>query len=211
LTIERHPSVQLLTSYAVGDLALAAGLSVAAHLGVCRDCRIKVSEVEEAEGAAIAGAAGAPMADGALAQALRNLETPPQSARNRAPRSVGGVELPAAISELGLARRRWVAPGFWAARAKAPATDGWRTFLLRAPALAHIPHHDHVGRELICVLSGAFRDGVTYAAGDFAEHPPGSGHDLTVSSDAPCACLISLQGATRWRGWSKVIPPVLGL
>jgi putative transcriptional regulator len=211
LSVRRHPSATLLADYAAGRLALAAGLSLAAHMDGCRHCRARVVALEAQEGEVLADGPDATLAPDALGRALARLDDPAPPSPTRKLDRLGDVVLPSVVAHLGLKSRRWVAPGFWAARVNAPSTDGWRTFLLRAPAGARIPHHEHGGVELIYVISGAFRDGVDYEAGDFAEHSAESEHDLTVFPDGPCACLISLQGTTRWKGWSRVIVPILGV
>ncbi|WP_366928782.1 cupin domain-containing protein [Phenylobacterium sp.] len=126
-------------------------------------------------------------------------------------KSLGDVRLPAAVASAGLERRKWLAPGLWTAAVRAPRTEGWRTLLLRAPARMRIPKHEHGGRELIAVLQGAFRDGHIYAAGDFEEHESGSGHSLAITSDGPCACLISVQGQAHWHGWARIVAPLVGM
>jgi predicted ChrR family anti-sigma factor len=127
------------------------------------------------------------------------------------PETVGDVPLPLATGRAGLGPRRWAAPGLWAAPIKTLPTDGWRGFLLRAPANTAIPHHGHVGAELIAVLMGAFEDDRRVVAGDFVETCAGVRHSLRVTKDGPCACLIAWRGPVLWRGWSRLLTPLLGI
>lgn len=32
-----------------------------------------------------------------------------------------------------------------------------------------------------------------------------------VTGDGPCVCLVAIQGRVEWRGWARLITPVLGI
>lgn len=169
--------------------------------------------MEEAGGRLIDGLAPASLAPDALHRVFERLDAPGLTGLEppRSDRRLGDVTLPHALDHVALASRRFLTPGLWAARIQLDQADGWRTFLLRASAGTTIPMHKHEGRELITVLTGAFHDGRSFRAGDFGENVAGSGHRLKVSADGPCACLFTVQGRINWRGWAKVITPVLGI
>jgi putative transcriptional regulator len=209
-----HPSSQLIAAFAARDLPVAAGVTVAAHLEACPTCRLRVRLVEEAAGEGLGEQTAAPLAAGALEDVLQRLDLaapdPPLS-RSEPATTIADVRIPSAAGRVGLGSRRWLAPGLWTARVRAPATDRWRAFLLRAPAGTRIPMHQHGGAELITVISGAFDQGRRYAAGDFAENDGQERHELTVTSDGPCACLVSTQGRLIWSGWSKMVGTVLDI
>lgn len=62
--------------------------------------------------------------------------------------------------------------------------------LLRYEPGARVPLHEHVGLEVICVLSGSQGDEAgTYRAGDVVVNPPGTQH--CVWSEEGCVVLIS--------------------
>ena len=152
------------------------------------------------------------LSEDALRQALLRIDDirqdpAPFSVRPR----LGDIALPSALAEARFRARRWMSPSLWAAHLITEREDNWRTYLLRAPAGTIIPRHEHGGDELISVLQGAFHDGQTYRTGDFAANIKDSAHDLRVESDGPCVCLITVSGALRWRGWSRVIGPILGI
>ena len=152
------------------------------------------------------------MPPGALRRALAWLNGPmldddPQSEIDR----LADVTLPRSVARAGLGRRRWLAPGLWAAPVRTPRTDDWRTFLLRVPANMTVPTHGHRGGELIAVWDGAFQNGGLHVAGDFAENIADSNHQLRVTPAGRCVCVISVQGRIQWRGWAKMITPVLGI
>lgn len=65
-----------------------------------------------------------------------------------------------------------------------------------------IPQHDHGGKELTLVLTGAFHDGhALYQAGDLCSATPGMRHRPVVQGDTPCICLTVSMGE-----WKPVNP-----
>lgn len=167
---------------------------------------------EEAEGALLHATQPLALSAGALPDLLRLIdqdELTPEPAIGSD--ELADIRLPSAIVRAGLGPRRWLAPGFWAAPVRASNTDDWRTYVLRTPPGAVIPTHGHRGGELVAVLTGAFIDGRRYEAGDFAENVAGSDHHLRIDDAGPCACVISIQGRLQWRGWSRMIRPLLGI
>lgn len=90
--------------------------------------------------------------------------------------------------------------------------DGWRTYLLRAPAGVAMPHHDHNGPEFTVLLRGAYVDDtVRYGERDFTESGPGGAHHPQAEPDGPCICLISGQGGIKASGWVRLLKPLLGV
>lgn len=211
MTPARHPSPQTLALYATGEMPTAPALVVDAHLDACLACAALVRAIEAAEGRLMASLPDAPMGSDALARTLSRLETPPGVSTASAPVRLGDVALPPALAAVGVRPRRWLRPGFWAARARLPVTDGWRLALLRAPAGARIPWHSHLGEELTVVLSGRLRDGAALGPGDFAEHRGDDGHAVAVGDEGACACLVAVRHGARWRGPSALPAAWLGL
>lgn len=167
---------------------------------------------EEAEGALLEATPPIAMSADALPNLLRLIDRAdwaPEPAIGAD--ELADIRLPSSIAQAGLGPRRWLAPGFWAAPVRAASTDDWRTYVLRTPPGVVIPTHGHRGGELVSVLTGAFIDGRRYEAGDFAENVAGSDHHLRIDGAAPCACVISIQGRLQWRGWSRMIRPLLGI
>lgn len=207
-----HPSDQLLASHASGWIAWPADLCVRVHLETCADCRRAVAAREESEAAFVESLPDAPMAPEKLAALVARLEAaavaPAAGAKRR---RLGDLALPRALTQVGIRPRRWVRPGLWIAQIAGGDPNGWRTYLLRAPAGQRLPGHSHSGPELICVLQGAFHDGRVRRAGDFVENPRHSSHRLTVTRDGPCACLIASKGPLIWRGMARLLNPLLSL
>ncbi len=142
---------------------------------------------------------------------LAALEAMPIEVEQPAPAMLGDVPLPAALRRVKFDRRRWLRPGLWVAHARSPQEEGWRTYVLHAPAGQRLPPHVHSGPELICVLAGAFEDERRYVAGDFVESAGGSDHSVTVGSEGPCVCLIAAKGRLRSSGLSKLFNAALSV
>lgn len=207
-----HPSAALLYQYATGRMPLAPAITVSAHLETCSACRGAVRGVEQTEGRRLEGSQPALMEPAAFADAMGGIDAYEASApQDTATSYVAGITLPLATGRAGLGPRRWLAPGLWAAPVIASRADGWRAFLLRAPASTCIPDHRHKGVELIAVLAGAFLDGKRLDAGDFMETSADANHGLKVTAEGQCVCLIAIQGPVQWRGWARLITPLLGI
>ncbi len=206
----KHPSAALLQRHATGDLPHPAWIAVDAHVETCGICAAVTSAAEEAEGLRLAETAPIDLAPDVLDRLLASLteQTAPKSATRK---RIGDVELPRAVAEAGVGKRRWLTPGFWAAFVDAPDADDWRAFVLRTPPGAVVPSHRHNGPELIAVLAGELTDGRRYKAGDFAEIGQDDEHALRAGRNEPCVCLIAVQGRFRWTGPARILSPILGV
>lgn len=195
-------------------MPLAPRLTVSAHLDRCPACRRDVSLFENVGGRLLETLSDAPLEPGALDRAFQAMDrlAPEVPAVAAEVKLIAGVTLPAPLAAVGLHRRRWLGPDVWTAKARAPEAEGWRTFLVSLPAGGHIPSHCHRGGELICVLKGSYSDGDIWRhAGDFAQAENDIEHEIRISPDGPCISMISTQAPIRWRGWAKLLHPILGL
>ncbi|WP_309642965.1 ChrR family anti-sigma-E factor [Phenylobacterium sp.] len=212
MTNRTHPSEVLLADYASGALPTAAGLTVSAHLSSCAACAGKVDQLVEAGGVLLSGLPDAPLARGALAATLARLDSP---AAQPAPPQKGltGVDLPAVVLAVGFGPRRWFGRGAWVAHTKASTAHGWRSFILSLPAGGRLPAHGHRGLELTAVLQGAFADDTGWhGPGDFVTADHAVEHDIVVSAQGRCVCLVSTQGPFLWRNpWLGALRPLTGL
>lgn len=209
-----HPSAAVLADYAAGALADGPGLVVSAHLEHCPRCRAEVRLYEGVGGVLIDDLPPATMDDDALALALARIERPATVRRDSVTLRQGpeALALPRAVARRGVGPRRFVAPGVWVAPIPSRQPDGWRTYLLRAPAGVAMPHHDHNGPEFTVLVRGAYIDDtIRYAEGDFAESGPGQDHNPQAERDGPCICLISGQGGIKASGWVRLLKPLLGV
>jgi putative transcriptional regulator len=208
-----HPSEAVLAEYASGALADGPSLAVSAHLERCASCRKAIRLFEAVGGDLLQASAPVEMQPDALALALARIERPaPEPEPIVARPGPEGLILPRALAARGVGRRRFVAPGVWVAHAPSRSPDGWRTYLLRAPAGAVVPHHGHNGAEYTVVLRGAFADGgERFGVGDFAEHDEGDAHHPETVGPDPCICLISGRGGIRGSGLARWLKPLLGV
>ena len=214
MSLHHHPSEAVLADYAAGALADGPSLVVSAHLERCPRCRAEVRLYEGVGGALMADLPPSQMHDDALALALARIERPAPPPRASTPVRMGpeALDLPRALARRGVGPRRFVAPGIWVAPVPSSHPDGWRTYLLRAPAGAEVPHHDHHGPEFTVLLRGAYVDDtVRYGEGDFTESGPGREHHPQAEPDGPCICLISGQGGIKASGWVRLLKPLLGV
>ena len=214
MSLTHHPSESVLADYVAGTLADGPGLVVSAHLERCPHCRAQTQLLEQVGGALISELEPALMHDDALALALARIERPAPAAQAAPAPRIGpeALKLPKALARRGVGARRFLAPGIWVAPIPSRQPDGWRTYLLRAPAGMAVFDHDHHGPEYTTLLRGAYHDDTgLYGEGDFAESGPGHNHHPTAELDGPCICLISGYGGVNLSGWTRVVKPFLGV
>lgn len=212
LTVNAHPSRQLIAGYASGTLPLGPSLAVRLHLEACSQCELAVAELEEAEAQLLLSLPGVEMQPGALQGVLDLIEAnAPAPSVPRSPAFAADIQLPAAIAEIGLSPPVHLTPDAWVAHLDAPRFGGWRTYLFCAPAETALPSHGHLGDELIVVLEGAFSDGRDFRQGDFAENRSGFVHGMQVSREGRLVALISSGGPIEWRPSDQGIGALLDI
>jgi putative transcriptional regulator len=76
-----------------------------------------------------------------------------------------------------------------------------------------VPRHSHRGRELVCVLKGAYRDGETlHRPGDFACSDEAVDHRPQITTDGECVCLVAAEGPLVPRDWvGRLFQPIVGI
>jgi putative transcriptional regulator len=214
LTPRHHPSEDLLVDFATGALAHGARMVIAAHLGACSICSVAVAEAEAIGGALLSALPPTPLKDHALALALAQIERPP--AASRPPLALtfekDWIFVPREVLEAAQQRRRWAAPGVWVAKIGA-GPDKARHYLLGVAAGMHVPRHTHRGREMVCVLQGAYRDGERlHMPGDFACNDETVDHRPQITADGDCVCLISADGRLVPRDWmGRIFQPLVSI
>ncbi|MGI8841015.1 MAG: ChrR family anti-sigma-E factor [Caulobacteraceae bacterium] len=201
MNVRHHPSQDLLIDYASGALRADRALVISTHLRACEACRGEVSLAEAVAGSLLASLPPARMEPDALERALARIETPAPEPLPPAPRPPGWIEIPHDVVEAVRKRRRWAAPGVWVAPVVG-GPRGPRSYLLRVGAGMSVPHHTHVGREMVCVLKGAFTDrGETYGPGDFVESDEDVDHRPQVTGEGECVCLVAVDASLVARDW----------
>jgi len=218
MTIDHHPSDELLLDYAAGALSGAWSLAVATHLALCPACRRKTARMESLGGAMLENLAPVPGAQDGFAAVMARIELP----------EVGEPVLPArpSASKSGLPQplRRyaenadgelaWQRLGLGASQLLIATGDPTATArLLRIPAGKPVPVHTHQGLELTLVLSGAFSDSTgRYGPGDFQEADENLEHKPHAAPGEDCICLAVTDAPLRFRSFAaRLIQPLLGI
>lgn len=200
MTILHHPSDTLLAAYANGSLWAGHALVVATHLEFCEACAVQVRGWERLGGAFLDSLPPAAMGDDALARTLAKLDVQESPAPLAPPQArFESIVLPRAVAAQGVGRKQLRTRAIWTADVVTDKT-GARAFLLGVKAGGSIPHHRHRGMEVTCVLDGSFSDAHgTYAKGDFTQIEGDSDHAPAVMGAADCICIVSADGAPRFR------------
>jgi quercetin dioxygenase-like cupin family protein len=81
--------------------------------------------------------------------------------------------------------------------------------LLKFSPRAKFPHHEHIGRERVLVLEGAYTDGrVEVHPGDEQSMDAGGEHELRIIGDEQCVTAISERGiafTSPWLSWANLL------
>ena len=218
MTIQHHPDIATLMSYAAGTLGEALGAVVASHLDLCRECRRETKRMAAIGGALIEVEAVAPLSPEAESRA--------EAARQNAAIATGspaGARVLVAGLPRPLARRLGMPLADVAWKRLAPGAkyfplplsagiEGDLRLLLIAPGVK-MPEHGHGGTELTLVLKGSYRDEFGhYRAGDVEDVDSEAEHRPVIDSEAPCICLIASESKARFKGIvSRLMQPLTGM
>jgi putative transcriptional regulator len=211
----RHPSEELILDLARGALAPGEVLVLWAHLAACAECSAALGLAEAVGGALLAELEPAAMAPDALRQALARLDLAPPPAPPTAPSPPPDwIRVPPEVLAAAGRSRRQAAPGVWVAQITGQLRRGAaRSYLLGiGPGIA-VPRHTHRGRELVCVVKGAYEDrGCVYGPGDFAENDEGVEHQPRVTRAGECVCLIAADDRLAPRSLvARLLQPLVGI
>ena len=221
MTINHHPSEELLLDYASGALSESWSLAVATHLALCPDCRRIVAGAEAVGGGFMSGLPPVACADGAFDAVMARLTD-----------DAGAADVPAAVLPQGsasaipilpeplrgyigadLAELPWQRLGRGAYQYLVRTDDGATARMLRIPSGRPVPEHTHRGQELTLVLRGAFTDATGhYAAGDFQEADEDVMHQPHAAPGEDCICLAVTDAPLRFKSLAaRVVQPFLGI
>ena len=215
MTPRHHPSHALILDHAAGTLDAGRSLIVGVHLASCAHCRVEVGLAEAVGGALMAEASPAALSPDALARALAQIERPdpdpPKPPVAAPPAPKGWIRVPAEVSAAAR-RKRWAAPGVWVAPV-AKGSGRQRSYLLGISAGMTLPLHTHRGEELICVLTGAYKDrGHVHHPGDFAENGEDVEHRSKIMGKEACVSLVCADGPLIPRDWvGRLFQPLVGI
>lgn len=215
MTTRHHPGEVWLLDFALGNLAEPFDTIVAAHAGVCAQCRETIALAEAVGGDLLAALGDAPLAQSAAAVVGRfeARDTP----------CLPGTRAPAAITEEGLElfiatclersaqALPWRRLGQGLRICRLGEQDGLSMWMLRAAPGTVLPRHRHAGSELTLVLKGAYFCGSEiYRAGDVEDADEDTLHQPVVTGDGECICLAVTEGRLRFEGWlPRLLQPFL--
>lgn len=204
MPINHHPPDDLLADYAIGVLPEAEHLVVAVHVSGCARCRRFVSTMEQLAGVALADAVPAPQLPGEFTTVMERIARSPRVAQAQPP--FGDVDpdladLPELLQSCSMGRWRWVAPGLTTRPILLTPEGRNRAFLLHGQPGTRLIQHTHTGNELTCVLKGSYTDHVDrFEPGDLDFADDDVAHELVISDDGPCLCLIAMTGDLKLLG-----------
>jgi putative transcriptional regulator len=211
MTISHHPPEDLLAHFAVGALPEAEHLVMAVHVAGCAHCQHFVRTMEELAGMALAEAT-APESPGAFAAIMAEVDRSPR-AEQPARSDPELAELPEPLQRCEIGGWRWVAPGLTTRPILLTPDGKRRAFLLHGEPGTRLIQHTHTGDELTCVLKGSYTDHTNrFETGDLDFSDEEVEHELVVTDDGPCLCLIAMSGDLKLRGMlGRLISPFIRL
>lgn len=216
MSIQHHPADELLTAYAAGTLDQGQHIAVATHLWHCPACRGWVKLMEACGGSVLSTLPPAAMASDALSRIEARLNEPASTMPSVEPRAntLSNIPgLPAFVRTLPAGEWLWVAPYLHLRRIELSAPADTRVFLLKSrPGIELLPHA-HSGFEMTIVLSGSFsHDGERYGVGDFDMGHPDVDHEITISPECDCVCLVAMQGKLKLKGLlGRLVQPLISI
>ena len=221
MSINHHPSEELLLDYATGALSEAWSLAIATHLALCPECRRTVASMEAVGGSILETALPEPMAAGSFDAVLAQLDNVAPEPAPEAPvlSQADGARpvLPEPLrSYVGgdIGDLEWQRLGLGAYQLPiATGDDGVTARLLRIPAGRPVPEHSHNGRELTLVLCGAFSDATgEYGRGDLQEADEDLEHRPHAAPGDDCICLAVTDAPLKFKDLTaRMLQPLLGI
>jgi len=224
MSINHHPSEELLMDYASGAGGEAWSLAIATHLALCPRCRRTVSEMEAVGGGLLDAILPVNVAEDAFDAVLARLDAaaeveaedvgaPPPSP----PASKLKPVLPQPLRDYvggDLEDLPWQRLGLGASQLLILTGNGGTTArLLRIPAGRPVPAHSHRGLEVTLVLVGAFSDATgQYGKGDFQEADESLEHQPHAAPGEDCICLAVTDAPLRFKSIAaRLAQPLLGI
>lgn len=222
MKINHHLDEATLVSYVAGSLSQGMALVVASHISLCRDCQLRVAEMEQIGGALLEQVTCSEMSEAMLGQALVQLDTHPadtahlaagRPAQENSIRS--DVEIPAPLHDyigesLDAVNWRYLAPGFY--YVDLPTGDASVCRLLKVSPGRSILPHTHRGNELTQLLQGEYADEVGhFARGDISDLDEQTEHRPLVGGNEDCICLVALDSPLKFTTFlGRLLQPLSG-
>ncbi|MBV7314321.1 ChrR family anti-sigma-E factor [Shewanella sp. NIFS-20-20] len=214
--IKFHPTQEMLTAHAAGDLDLSLAIGVSAHCHYCHDCQQALANMVKCNSAK--AFVQSPATNTALAEsddlsamigAITALDAdhsqpviPPPEVTIKNQR----YQLPKVFNQQ--LASQWQSLGK-ISRMRLPHQDNAaRASLLHIQATGNIPPHTHKGVEITLLLAGEFCDDQgSYRPGDFIIKGPDDEH--SPSSASGCLCYTVVNAPLHFtKGISKLFNPI---
>lgn len=213
MTISHHPPEDLLADFAAGKLEEAHQLVVGVHVAGCPRCTRFVRAIEQLAGAALEEVEPVPTAPDAFDRVMSRIENSPAASAAPSPASVTDHDVPLALRNYRIGKRRRVAPGLSMRPIELSGSGKARAFLLRSAPGSRMLEHTHTGTELTLVLEGSFsHEGGRFGPGDFDYGDDEVDHRPIVGDEGPCLCLVAMTGDLRMNGLlGRLIGPFVRL
>lgn len=216
MSIQHHPTDEILAAFAAGTLDHGQHIAIATHLACCPRCRSFTRSMEQVGGAVLTALAPAAMSDRALAAVEARLNEPvrpvaAESAYMLPESEVAG--LPGFVRRYRFGNWKWIAPSVHLRPIILPCDSDTRVFLLKSGPGTKMLEHTHTGIEMTCILSGAFRQGDDYyGPGDFDLGDRTVDHQPLVEPGSDCVCLVAMQGDLMLNGLiGRIMQPFVKL
>ena len=216
MSIEHHPTDEMLAAFTAGTLDHGQHIAVATHLVACRQCRNFVRSMEQVGGAVLTELPPAAMSNHALAEVEARLNESARPSVAQMTPVLPELEIPGLPKFVRCYRFgtwKWIAPSVHLRPIELPSPSDTRVFLLKSGPGTKMLQHTHTGIEMTCVLSGAFRqDGTHYGPGDFDLGDETIDHRPVVEHGQDCICLVAMQGELRLKGLiGRIVQPFVRL
>lgn len=222
MTIEHHPTDEVLLAYASGQLDESSSLLVATHLALCPRCRRIAAQDEALGGAFLEDLAPAEMSDSAMTSVMGRIAREPNMAdvvsrpgpqRSDRPEDTLYPEPLRSYLLEGTASAKWRKLGFGVEYLPIETSSDCKVGLMKIAPGTAMPIHGHKGSEMTMVLSGGYSDDFgRFARGDVEMADKHTVHQPVTDPDEPCICLvatdapISLQGGIVNRLMQHFLP-----
>ncbi len=200
-----HPSLDLLTEHAAGNLPLAQAACVSAHMNYCEQCRRTSSQLQALGSVLFSNLQGVPVGEAQLDAVLARLDDAPPLSYANARRETAG-RTPAILQRLmsgdftDLAWKK-ITSSLSISYLKT-GDPNYEFALYHIKAGGRIPEHTHRGSEMTLVLEGGFSDADgSYHQGDFILREPSDVHAPTAVQSEDCICLAVLDAPLKFTGW----------
>ncbi len=212
-----HPSQELLSAFAQGELSAGMSVALSAHIELCETCRGKTSEMESNAIVSWLQTSDAPatpdfsaMVASIVSQPQNKEEQPQEDYTVREMHMLNhSVVLPRVLAKAASEGLVWkkLAGGINQALVKLD-DETQCEFIYMTPG-SQVPVHKHQGSEVTLVLDGSFSDELGhYRASDFVVRT--KEHMHRPASDEGCLCFAVLDSPlTFTKGLARLMNPFL--